>query len=151
MGVTDALKLRRQQKEAQAFQSPTLEEEGFGTPTKLRLREVIETALSWMTRVEPSKRRILQSMVPQVIRMVGQEDPERVDRFVRKTASLAVYVLEGPGASLLIHAEEMRRADADQGAEDVSKEAPADASIDGDDGSAGVAPEILALIEESNA
>ena len=104
MSVANALKLRRQQKDQP---SPTSEAPESGTPIRLRLHESIQTALTWTTQWEPSKRRILQSMAPQIMRMIGLEADERLERFVRKTATLCVYILHGEGAVITLEAEEM--------------------------------------------
>lgn len=107
MSVANALKLRKQQKEAAQQSSTSESTEAFGTPIKLRLRESIQTALTWTTRIEPSKRRLLHSMVPQVMRMLALEDSDRIERFINKFCRVMVYVLAGPGGVMTIEAEVM--------------------------------------------
>ena len=61
-----------------------------GDPIKLRLQEAIASSLTWTSRIDPSRRRILNAMVPQVIKMVASEDTVKLARFVAKTLHSAI-------------------------------------------------------------
>ena len=110
--VLKALAMRRAQAELnREHPSPTLEAPENGDPIKLRLQEAIASSLTWTSRIDPSRRRILNAMVPQVIKMVASEDPVKLERFVAKTMGLCAYILEGDGAVINVAAHEMPRED----------------------------------------
>ena len=109
--VLRALALRKAQSELQNQAPPSPTSEETPTPVKRRLQESIEVALTWSNRIEPKRRVLLNAMVPQVVRMVASEDPEKLARFVAKTMGLCAYILEGDGAVIEVAAYEMPRED----------------------------------------